>query len=111
MCANYEPISKDRVYLLDLFEPTFDYKADIYPGYDCPLMFSKDGHTYDLLTDFEHIEKKEYLMKAMDGIHSKFGKRKISVGPCFIPNRNWSMSRDKLSRNPFRWDELLTITN
>ncbi len=69
----------------------------------------KSGHTYDLLTDFEHIEKKECLMKAMDGIHSKFGKKKIGVGPCFIPGRNWSMSRDKLSRNPFRWDELLII--
>ncbi|MDC4363766.1 SOS response-associated peptidase [Acinetobacter baumannii] len=44
MCANYEPISKDRVHLLDLFEPTFDYKEDVYPGYDCPLIFSKDGH-------------------------------------------------------------------
>lgn len=39
MCANYEPISKDWVYLLDLFEPTFDYKADVYSGYDCPLIF------------------------------------------------------------------------
>ncbi|MDC4612137.1 Y-family DNA polymerase [Acinetobacter baumannii] len=71
----------------------------------------KSGHTYDLLTDFKQIEKKECLMQAMDGIHSKFGKKKIGVGPCFIPNRNWSMSRDKLSRNPFRWDELLTILN
>ncbi len=44
MCANYEPISKDRVHLLDLFEPTFDYKNDVYPGYDCPLIFSKDGN-------------------------------------------------------------------
>lgn len=69
----------------------------------------KSGHTYDLLTDFEQIEKKECLMKAMDGIHSKFGKKKIGVGPCFVPDRNWSMSRDKLSRNPFRWDELLVI--
>ncbi|HFG6877060.1 TPA: Y-family DNA polymerase [Acinetobacter baumannii] len=70
----------------------------------------KSGHTYDLLTDFKHIEKKECLMQAMDGIHSKFGKKKIGVGPCFIPNRNWSMSRDKLSRNPFKWDELPLIT-
>ncbi|HAV5347181.1 TPA: Y-family DNA polymerase [Acinetobacter baumannii] len=69
----------------------------------------KSGHTYDLLTNFENIEKKECLMQAMDGIHSKFGKKKISVGPCFVPGRNWSMCRDKLSRNPFRWDELLTI--
>ncbi|EQA4397057.1 Y-family DNA polymerase [Acinetobacter baumannii] len=71
----------------------------------------KSGHTYDLLTDFEIIEKKEQLMRAMDSIHSKFGKKKIGVGPCFIPNRNWSMSRDKLSKNPFKWDELLTIYN
>ncbi|MFW1804911.1 DNA polymerase thumb domain-containing protein [Acinetobacter baumannii] len=69
----------------------------------------KSGHTYDLLTDFEHIEKKECLMQAMDGIHSKFGKKKIGIGPCFVPNRNWSMSRDKLSRNPFRFDQLLTV--
>ncbi len=31
MCANYEPISKDRVHLLDLLEPTFEYKNDVYP--------------------------------------------------------------------------------
>ncbi|QDB82216.1 Y-family DNA polymerase [Acinetobacter pittii] len=71
----------------------------------------KSGHTYDLLTDFEMIEKKEQLMRALDNVHTKFGKKKIGVGPCFIPNRNWSMSRDKLSRNPFQWDELLTINN
>lgn len=70
----------------------------------------KSGHTYDLLTDFENIEKKECLMQALDGIHSKFGKKKISVGPCLVSGRNWSMSRDKLSRNPFRWDELPLIT-
>ncbi|EPC7284734.1 Y-family DNA polymerase, partial [Acinetobacter baumannii] len=37
----------------------------------------KSGHTYDLLTDFKQIEKKECLMQAMDGIHSKFGKKKL----------------------------------
>ncbi|MEQ1137450.1 Y-family DNA polymerase [Acinetobacter seifertii] len=70
----------------------------------------KAGHTYDLLTDFEVIERKEQLMKALDNVHNKFGKKKLGVGPCYVPNRNWSMSRDKLSRNPFRWDELLLIT-
>lgn len=69
----------------------------------------KSGHTYDLLADFKHIEKKECLMQALDGIHSKFGKKKLGVGPCYVPNRNWSMSRDKLSKNPFKFDELLTI--
>lgn len=71
----------------------------------------KAGHTYDLLTDFEVIEKKEQLMKALDNVHNKFGKKKLGVGPCYVPNRNWSMSRDKLSINPFKWDELLTIKN
>lgn len=71
----------------------------------------KAGHTYDLLTDFEQFEKKELLMKTLDNVHNKFGKKKLGVGPCYVPGRNWSMSRDKLSRNPFKWDELLTIKN
>lgn len=75
------------------------------------LFFSKDGHTYDLLTDFEVIEKKEQLMKTLDNVHTKFGKKKLGVGPCYVPGRNWSMSRDKLSRKPFTWGELLIINN
>ncbi|WP_227063352.1 Y-family DNA polymerase [Acinetobacter pittii] len=71
----------------------------------------KSGHTYDLLTDFEMIEKKEQLMKALDNVHTKFGKKKLGVGPCYIPGRTWWMSRDKLTKNPFRFDELLTIKN
>ncbi|HFX6306486.1 Y-family DNA polymerase [Acinetobacter nosocomialis] len=92
--------------LNDIYKEGIKYKKC---GVVLTCLEPKSGHTYDLLTDFEHIEKKESLMLAMDGIHSKFGKKKIGVGPCFVPNRNWSMSRDKLSRNPFRWDELLTI--
>ncbi|WP_447500173.1 Y-family DNA polymerase [Acinetobacter oleivorans] len=70
----------------------------------------KAGHTYDLLTDFEAIEKKEQLMKTLDSVHTKFGKKKLGISTCYVPGRNWSMSRDKLSRNPFRWDELPLIT-
>ncbi|MDC5137185.1 Y-family DNA polymerase [Acinetobacter baumannii] len=70
----------------------------------------KSGHTYDLLTDFELIDKKEQLMKTLDNVHTKFGKKKLGVGPCYVPDRNWSMSRDKLSKNPFTWDELLIIS-
>ncbi|WP_457971128.1 Y-family DNA polymerase [Acinetobacter calcoaceticus] len=71
----------------------------------------KSGHTYDLLTDFELIDKKEQLMKTLDDVHTKFGKKKLGISSCYVPGRNWSMSRDKLSRNPFRWDELLEISN
>lgn len=94
--------------LNDIYKEGIKYKKC---GVVLTCLEPKSGHTYDLLTDFKQIEKKECLMQAMDGIHGKFGKKKIGVGPCFIPNRNWSMSRDKLSRNPFRWDELLTINN
>ncbi|MFJ0303319.1 DUF4113 domain-containing protein [Acinetobacter baumannii] len=94
--------------LNDIYKEGIKYKKC---GVVLTCLEPKSGHTYDLLTDFEHIEKKECLMQAMDGIHSKFGKKKISVGPCFVPGRNWSMSRDKLSKNPFRWDELLSIKN
>lgn len=69
----------------------------------------KAGHTYDLLTDMNEIAKKEKLMNALENVHDKFGKKKLGVGPCFLPNRGWSMSRDKLSRNPFKWDDLLII--
>ena len=91
----------------DIFKEGIKYKK-------CGVILTglepKSGHTYDLLTDFEVIERKEQLMKALDNVHTKFGKKKIGVGPCFVPNRNWSMSRDKLSRNPFKWDELPLIT-
>ncbi|MCA4224226.1 Y-family DNA polymerase [Acinetobacter baumannii] len=93
--------------LNDIYKEGIKYKKC---GVILTSLEPKTGHTYDLLTDFEQIEKKECLMKAMDGIHSKFGKKKIGVGPCFVPGRNWSMSRDKLSRNPFKWDELPLIT-
>lgn len=92
--------------LNDIYKEGIKYKKC---GVVLTCLEPKSGHTYDLLTDFEMIEKKEQLMRALDNVHTKFGKKKIGVGPCFIPNRNWNMSRDKLSRNPFKWDELLTI--
>jgi DNA polymerase V len=94
--------------LNDIYKEGIKYKKC---GVVLTCLEPKSGHTYDLLTDFETIEKKEQLMRALENVHTKFGKKKIGVGPCFIPNRNWSMSRDKLSRNPFRWDELLIISD
>ncbi|EPQ1204226.1 DUF4113 domain-containing protein [Acinetobacter baumannii] len=93
--------------LNDIYKEGIKYKKC---GVVLTCLEPKSGHTYDLLTDFEMIEKKEQLMRALDNVHTKFGKKKIGVGPCFVPNRKWSMSRDKLSRNPFRWDELPLIT-
>lgn len=44
MCANYEPIRKSRVHLLNLLQPTFDFRDDIYPNYTAPIVFSKRGN-------------------------------------------------------------------
>lgn len=90
----------------DIFKEGIKYKK-------CGVVLTglepKSGHTYDLLTDFEMIEKKEQLMKALDNVHTKFGKKKLGVGPCYIPGRTWSMSRDKLTKNPFMWDQLTIV--
>ncbi|MCU4644288.1 Y-family DNA polymerase [Acinetobacter pittii] len=90
----------------DIFKEGIKYKK-------CGVVLTglepKSGHTYDLLTDFEVIEKKEQLMKALDNVHTKFGKKKLGVGPCYIPGRTWSMSRDKLTKNPFMWDQLTIV--
>ncbi|OTG80269.1 Y-family DNA polymerase [Acinetobacter sp. ANC 4648] len=69
----------------------------------------KSTHTYDLLTDMSIIKESDDLMDALEAVQQKFGKKKIAVGPCFIPGRSWSMCRDKLSKNYFKWDELLVI--
>ncbi|MPU17041.1 DNA polymerase V subunit UmuC, partial [Acinetobacter baumannii] len=58
--------------LNDIYKEGIKYKKC---GVVLTCLEPKSGHTYDLLTDFKQIEKKECLMKAMDGIHSKFGKK------------------------------------
>lgn len=40
MCANYEPIARSRAQLLNLLEPTFEYIADLYPGYGGPILIA-----------------------------------------------------------------------
>ncbi|WP_151744482.1 Y-family DNA polymerase [Acinetobacter calcoaceticus] len=90
----------------DIFKEGIKYKK-------CGVILTglepKAGHTYDLLTDFEVIQKKEQLMKTLDNVHTKFGKKILGVGPCYIPGRTWSMSRDKLTKNPFMWDQLTIV--
>ncbi|GAA5003154.1 SOS response-associated peptidase family protein [Acinetobacter puyangensis] len=43
MCANFKPIAKIQAYQLDMFEPTFDYRDDIYPGYTSPIIFKSES--------------------------------------------------------------------
>ncbi|MFH4171198.1 DUF4113 domain-containing protein, partial [Acinetobacter baumannii] len=54
-------------------------------------------------------EKEESLMTTIEQVVEKFGKHKIAVGSCRLPNRGWSMTRDKLTQNYFSWEGLPKI--
>lgn len=69
----------------------------------------KANHIYDMFTDMKHIEVSDALMDSMESIHNKFGKSKLSLGASMLPNRTWSMSRNRLTQNYFRWDQLLNV--
>lgn len=69
----------------------------------------KGKHVYDLFTDVAQIEESNQLMNTLEEIQYRFGKSKLSLGASMLPNRTWKMSRDNLSPNYFKWNELLTI--
>lgn len=72
-------------------------------------LIDKNNYLPDLLVDCEQIEINESLMKAFEGSQAKYGKSKIAVGPCYLLNRKWSMSRANLSRNYFSIEGMLTV--
>lgn len=70
---------------------------------------SKERHIFDMFTDMTQVEQSDRLMDSLDDIHSKFGKKKIAIGASMMPHRTWNMSRNHLSQNYFKWDQLLRI--
>lgn len=44
MCANFKPLRPALSPILDLFPPTFDYKAEVYPGYNSPILVNHKNH-------------------------------------------------------------------
>lgn len=69
----------------------------------------KSNHIYDMFADSKHIEISNALMDSLERIHGKFGKSKLALGAGMIPNRRWSMCRDRLTQNYFKWDQLLLV--
>lgn len=96
-------------YVIDLVEKAYQLLKIIFlPGIKykkCGVYYSdlilKSNYIPDLLADQETKIQNENLMKAYENIQSRFGKAKISIGPCYFKNRKWSMSRDMLSKNYF----------
>jgi len=48
-------------------------------------------------------------MDSLDNIQNRFGKKKIELGASMLPNRNWNMSRNQLTPNYFKWDQLMSV--
>ena len=72
-------------------------------------MVDKNSYIPALFTDHDAIQKNENLMQTYEQIQQRFGKTKLAVGSCYLPNRRWSGKRESLSRNYFSWDGMLTI--
>ncbi|CAM9396289.1 Y-family DNA polymerase [Acinetobacter bereziniae] len=103
--------------VLDLVEVAYLLLEKIYkPGIKykkCGVFYSelilKSNHIPDLLSDHETRIQNESLMQTYEDIQSKFGKAKISVGPCYFKDRKWSMSRDMLSKNYFTKNGMIKV--
>lgn len=72
-------------------------------------LIDKNVYIADLFTNHNESEKNEKLMLTYEKIHQRFGRSKLSVGSCDLPNRSWSMNRANLSRNYFSKDGMLKI--
>lgn len=81
----------------------------------CGVLFTalepKTGYIHDLLVDLDFIEQQEQLMATFDKITERFGKKKIGIGSCILPDRNWSMNQQYKTQNYFSFDGLPLINN
>lgn len=65
--------------------------------------------TADLFSETIEHEHNKLLMQTFDQIHEKFGKNTLGIGASTLTKRNWSMRKDKLSPNYFKWNEIMIV--
>lgn len=88
------------------------YKSDVkYKkcGVILTDLIAKQRFTPDLLTDHSKRESNESLMQTLEAVQARYGKTKLAVGSCYLPQRKWSMNRTHLTQNYFSWQGLLKI--
>lgn len=97
---------------LQLLERVYKQEV-IYKKCGVILTDMLDKHHYipALFADHERIQSNENLMQTYEQIQQRFGKTKIAVGSCYLPNRKWSGKRESLSRNYFSWEGMLKINH
>lgn len=91
-----------------IYKPEVKYKKC---GVILTGLVSKTRYVPDLLTDHRQLESNEQLMQALEAVQARYGKTKLAVGSCYLPQRKWSMNRTHLSQNYFSWQGLLKITH
>lgn len=91
-----------------IYKPEVKYKKC---GVILTGLVSKTRYVPDLLTDHRQLESNEQLMQALEAVQARYGKSKLAVGSCYLPQRKWSMNRTHLTQNYFSWQGLLKITH
>lgn len=94
--------------LQGIYKPEVKYKKC---GVILTGLVSKTRYVPDLLTDHRQRESNEQLMQALEAVQARYGKTKLAVGSCYLPQRKWSMNRTHLTQNYFSWQGLLKITH
>ena len=90
----------------ELFQEGIEFKKC---GIILTAIEPKSTYIYDLLSDSMQIEKNERLQEALEKVKTKFGDKKLAIGPCKMHGRAWAMSRQNLTQNYFSWEGMLTI--
>lgn len=90
----------------ELFQEGIEFKKC---GVILTAIEPKSTYIYDLLSDSMQIEKNERLQEALEKVKTKFGDKKLAIGPCKMHGRAWAMSRQNLTQNYFSWEGMLTI--
>lgn len=100
-------ISKVVTLLMEqLYQPNILFKKC---GVILNSLEAKQTHTFDLFTNMEQVQENDQLALTLEQIHDKYGKNKLALGASALPERNWVMTRDKLSPNYFKWDGLMIV--
>lgn len=92
--------------LKTLFKPGVQYKKC---GVILNHLMPQSAYIPDLFSDNTQDQKNENLMQAYEHIQHRFGKTKLAIGACYLPDRKWSMHRANLSRDYFSIEGMLRI--
>ena len=92
--------------LKKIFRPGMEYKK---AGVMFLFLAHKKIRSMSLFDDPRQDEKSERLMRVMDGINNKYGRRTVQTAACGVAHR-WAMrSEFRTPRYTSRWDELPVV--